>query len=93
MDTLVVGATQRVWSVVRSERRCGVVWPRSASEASHGHGLDELHLDYKEGPKVGGAGSIVTLGVFWAESQRSVFCAGNWWWCGWYGGRYGVDGA
>ena len=114
----------------------GGVWRRSAFQAGHGHGFDELLLDDEveeeygkgddgcgghdgvptllgegvvagegdgqggqlvaaddeKGPEEGVPKPVVLFGILRAESQRSVFCAENWWWSGWYGGRYGIDG-
>ena len=106
---------------------------RSAFDAGHGHGFDELFLDdeveeeygedddgrgghdgvpalFGEGVVAGeGEGEgcelvaaddqegvpdpVVPLGLLRTESQRSVFCAGSWWWSGRYGGWYGEDSA
>ena len=57
-----------------------------------GQGRQLVAADDEKEPEEGFPGPALLFGVLRAESQRSVFCAGNWWWSGWYGGRYGIDG-
>lgn len=58
-----------------------------------GQGGQLVAADDEKRPEEGVPGPVVPFGLLRAEGLWSVFCAGNWWWSGWYVGWYGKGAA